>query len=79
MPRTFQSMSSELVSKYKPRVLALDLSRVPDLEYSALQMLVEGEKRAMEHGATIWLAGLDPGVLEVVRKPGWTSGSAGIG
>ncbi len=60
----------ELVSKYQPKVLALDLSRVPDLEYSALQMLMEGEKRTTEHGATVWLAGLNPGVLEVVRNSG---------
>ncbi|HEX5640582.1 MAG TPA: SulP family inorganic anion transporter, partial [Burkholderiaceae bacterium] len=33
----------ELVAQYAPRVVALDMSRVPDLEYSALQSLVEGE------------------------------------
>ncbi len=60
----------ELVSKYQPRVLVLDMSRVPDLEYSALQMLMEGEKRTAERGATVWLAGLNPGVLEVVRHSG---------
>ena len=32
-----------LVTQYEPRVLALDLSRVPDIEYSALQMLMERE------------------------------------
>ncbi len=37
-----------LVAQYKPRVLALDMSRVPDIEYSALQALMEGEKRATE-------------------------------
>ena len=46
------------------------MSRVPDIEYSALQMLIEGEQRATEHGATLWLAGLNPGVLEVVRRSG---------
>jgi high affinity sulfate transporter 1 len=61
---------SALVSEHKPRVLVLDLSRVPDLEYSALQMLIEGERRAEERGATLWLAGLNPGVLEVVRNCG---------
>jgi sulfate permease, SulP family len=61
----------ELVSQYKPRVLALDLSRVPDLEYSALQMLMEGEKRASDRGATTWLVGLNPRVLEVVRNGGF--------
>jgi high affinity sulfate transporter 1 len=60
-----------LVAQYKPRVLALDMSRVPDIEYSALQELMEGEKRATERGAVVWLAGLNPGVLEVVRNAGF--------
>jgi high affinity sulfate transporter 1 len=58
---------NELVAEHKPRVLALDLSRVFDIEYSAVQMLVEGEKRATEHGATVWLAGLSPAVMESLR------------
>lgn len=60
----------ELVAKHRPRVLALDMSRVPDIEYSALQALVEGEQRETERGVVVWLAGLNPGVLEVVRKVG---------
>ena len=59
-----------LVAQHKPRVLALDMSRVPDIEYSALQALMEGEKRATERGVVVWLVGLNPGVLEVVRKAG---------
>jgi sulfate permease, SulP family len=59
-----------LVAQHQPRVLVLDMSRVPDIEYSALQMLMEREKRATENGATLWLAGLNPGVLEVVRRAG---------
>jgi len=43
---------------------------VPDIEYSALQMLMEGEARFAERGVTLWLAALNPGVLEVVRKAG---------
>jgi sulfate permease, SulP family len=61
---------SALVAQHLPRVLALDLSRVPDIEYSALQTLIEGEKRATERGAVVWLVGLNPGVLEVVRNAG---------
>jgi high affinity sulfate transporter 1 len=60
-----------LVAQYKPRVVALDMSRVPDLEYSALQMLVEGDKRAAERGAVFWLVALNPSVLEVVRNAGF--------
>jgi SulP family sulfate permease len=37
-----------LVDEAKPRVVAVDLSGVPDLEYTALKMLIEGEKRQRE-------------------------------
>ena len=57
-----------LVAKHQPKVVVLDMSRVPDIEYSALQMIVEGEQRlTSETGTSLWLAGLNPGVLEVVR------------
>ena len=59
---------SALVSQHKPRVVALDMSRVSDIEYSALQVLIEREKSATEHGIVWWLVGLNPGVLEVVRN-----------
>ncbi len=59
-----------LVKQYEPRVLALDLSRISDLEYSALRMLIERERRVSEGGQTVWLVGMNPGVLEVVRKAG---------
>jgi len=57
-----------LVAQYQPRVLILDMSRITDIEYSALQRLVEGEQRTSQQGAiTLWLAGLNPSVLEMVR------------
>ena len=59
-----------LIQQYRPRVVTLDLSRVPDIEYSALQTLVEADRRASSLGVEWWLAGLNPPVLEVVRKVG---------
>jgi SulP family sulfate permease len=59
-----------LIEQHKPRVVALDMSRVPDIEYSALQLLIEREKRASEQAPALWLVGLNPGVLEVVRRSG---------
>lgn len=59
-----------LVAEHRPRVLALDLSRVPDIEYSALQVLAETERRHAQAGVTQWLVGLNPGVLDVVRSSG---------
>ncbi len=60
-----------LAEEQQPRVVLLDLSRVPDIEYSALQALMEGERRATERGLALWMAGLNPGVLEVVRNAGF--------
>jgi sulfate permease, SulP family len=57
-----------LVAERRPSVLALDMSRVPDIEYSALQMLVEGERRMTEQGITVWVAALNPSVLESIRS-----------
>ena len=59
-----------LVTRHRPRVLVLDLSRVPDLEYSALQMLLEAERRWTDEGIVVWLAALNPGVLEMARHAG---------
>lgn len=62
-----------LVAEHKPRVLALDMSRVFDIEYSALQMLMEGERRMTEQGVTCWLVGLNPSVLEYIRASGFAN------
>jgi high affinity sulfate transporter 1 len=57
-----------LMDEATPRVVALDLSGVSDLEYTALKMLVEAEKRLRERGVATWLIGLNPDVLEVVQR-----------
>ena len=59
-----------LVAQHKPRVLVLDMSRVPDIEYSALQTLMEDERRMTDSGTVVWLVGLNPGVVETVRQSG---------
>jgi hypothetical protein len=48
--------------------VALDLGGVYDLEYTALRMLTEAEKREREHGVLLWLVGLNPGVLAMVQR-----------
>ena len=57
-----------LLEEYKPRVLALHMRAVPDLEYTALRMLVEGEEKMREAGTTLWLVGMNPEVLKVVQN-----------
>jgi len=59
-----------LIRRYQPRVVVLDMSRVPDLEYSALQLLMAADERAAALGIEWWLSGLNPAVLEVVRRSG---------
>lgn len=61
---------NELAAEHKPRVIVLDMSRVPDIEYSALQMLADGDKRIAERGVTLWLAGLNPDALAMVQHCG---------
>ena len=57
-----------LVEAARPRVVALDLSAVFDLEYTALKMLTEAEKRRRERGVSLWLIGLNPDVLAMVQR-----------
>jgi SulP family sulfate permease len=65
--RVGQKMQA-LIEKSQPKVIALDLSRVFDLEYTALKMLIEADKRLQERGLTLWLVGLNPGVLAMVKR-----------
>ena len=69
-----------LITQMKPKVVALDLSGVPDLEYTALKMLTEAEKRNRDRGILFWLVGLQPGVLAVVQRSplGKTLGREGM-
>ena len=57
-----------LVDEAQPRVVALDLSAVFDVEYTTLKMLAEGEARMKSLGISVWLVGLDPEVLTAVRR-----------
>jgi len=57
-----------LVDAAKPKVVAVDLSGVPDLEYTALKTLTEAEKKERERGVSLWLVSLNPGVLQMVQR-----------
>ena len=56
-----------LIAEAKPKVVALDLGGVFDLEYTALKILTEAEKRQRASGVLLWLVGLNPGVLTMVQ------------
>jgi sulfate permease, SulP family len=68
--QNFTEQVNGLVAKHRPRVLVLDMSRVPDIEYSALKSLMDDERRMTDSGTAVWLVGLNPGVLEVARHAG---------
>ena len=57
-----------LAEEAKPKVLLIDGSALTDLEYTALNMLAEGEERLRKEGTMLWLAALNPKVLEVIQK-----------
>jgi anti-anti-sigma factor len=57
-----------LVEEAQPRVVALHLRGVPDLEYTALKMMTAAVKRQQERGVAVWFVGMNPHVLEVVQR-----------
>jgi high affinity sulfate transporter 1 len=57
-----------LIHQHRPRVVALDCSAVPDLEYTALKMLTEAVAKLREAGVELWLVALNPEPLELIRK-----------
>lgn len=52
----------------KARVVVLDCSAIPNFEYTALGMLIDGEEKLKEAGAELWMADLTPAALEIVRR-----------
>lgn len=57
-----------LVSQYNPRVIVLECSAIPDIEYTALTMLTEAEQNLRARGVSLWLAALNPGLLKVIER-----------
>jgi sulfate permease, SulP family len=57
-----------LVHEAKPRVLLLDCSAIPDVEYTALKMLSDAEEKLRQEGVSLWLAALNPEALRVIQK-----------
>jgi sulfate permease, SulP family len=57
-----------LIAEAKPKVVALDLGGVFDLEYTALKLLAEAEQRLRNDGIALWLVRMNPGVLAMVQR-----------
>jgi sulfate permease, SulP family len=57
-----------LVEEVNPKVVALHLRAVTDVEYTALKFLAEAERKQSELGVSLWLVGMNPAVQEVVER-----------
>ena len=58
----------DLVAAARPRVVLLDFSATPGIEYTALKMLVEYESRVHVHGVELWISAPNSEVLELLRR-----------
>jgi len=58
----------ELVAQRQPRVLVLECSAIPDIEYTALVMLTEAEENLRARGVTLWLAAVNPDLRRVLDR-----------
>jgi anti-anti-sigma factor len=57
-----------LIDAAKPKIVVIDLSGVPDVEYTALKMLAEAEERQRQQGVSLWLVSLNPEVLVAIQR-----------
>ncbi len=57
-----------LVEQYQPKVIVLECSAIPDIEYTALVMLTEAEENLRARGIRLWLASLNPDLLKIVER-----------
>jgi anti-anti-sigma factor len=57
----------ELVHETSPRVVIIECSAIRDIEYTALRALSAAEKKLSTSGISLWMAGLNPEVLKVVK------------
>lgn len=52
----------------KPEIVAIDFGGVFDIEYTALRMLINAEKKMRTAGVLLWAVALNPSVLAMVQR-----------
>jgi anti-anti-sigma factor len=57
-----------LVAESQPRVIALECSAIPDIEYTALTMLAESEQALRGRGVDLWLVAVNPDLRRVIER-----------
>ena len=64
-PRAIESYWT-LIHQYRPQVVVLECSAIPNVEYTALGLLADFEEKLTEAGIVLWLAMLNPNVKRAV-------------
>jgi high affinity sulfate transporter 1 len=57
-----------LAAQAQPRVIVLECSAIPDIEYTALVMLTEAEEDLRARGVELWLAAVNPDLLKTIER-----------
>ena len=57
-----------LVAETAPKVIVLECSAIPDIEYTALTMLTDAEQTLRARGISLWLAGVNPDLLKTIAR-----------
>jgi sulfate permease, SulP family len=57
-----------MLREANPKVLLIDCTAIPDIEYTAIKMLADAEEKLREEGVSLWLAGLNPEALRVIQR-----------
>ena len=67
VPRTDERVD-ELIHETRPKVIILECSAIPDIEYTALKKLINMERKLERSGIELWLVGLNPVPLQIIRR-----------
>ena len=57
-----------LMDEFNPRVVVLNLSRVFDIEYSAIKLMIEEEAKFRKRGIMFWLVAPNPSVKVILER-----------
>ena len=57
-----------MIHASRPRVVILECSAIPDIEYTALRALAAAEEKLRAEGITLWLSALNPEAFRVVER-----------
>jgi sulfate permease, SulP family len=58
----------ELIQQSNARVIVLECSAIPDIEYTALLILIDAEKKLRARGVRFCLAALNPDLLKTIER-----------